>query len=231
MADCFTCDSERVMRVCVMSTFSFAALVSVVLRLYARRVQTMKLELNDYLSIVGLVCFRPLKGSPNADRILGLNLSINGLRNAKRHPCSPRPNNLQHELRPQGDACGTATLDHIRDFHPGFRFGSLYSNIPNTVFSSHLLRCSRLQSCIFSRRGTHLLLDMSAFRIALGSCHQRLLWRPEVSRYVHERIQPLDGRHGCCAPDARALGSSNADEPEAVHSCHVFHGSSVSTPK
>ena len=56
MADCLTCDSARVMHVCVLSAFSLAALVFVVFRLCARRIQKIKLELNDYLCIVGLVC-------------------------------------------------------------------------------------------------------------------------------------------------------------------------------
>ena len=55
MADCFVCDFARVMHVSVLSAFSFFALVSVVFRLWARRIQKVKLELNDYLCIVGLV--------------------------------------------------------------------------------------------------------------------------------------------------------------------------------
>ena len=55
MADCFACDSTRVMHVCVLSAFSFVALVSVIFRLWARKIQRLKLELNDYLCIVGLV--------------------------------------------------------------------------------------------------------------------------------------------------------------------------------
>ena len=45
----------RVMHVCVISAFSFAALVFVILRLYARKIHMIKLELNDYLCIIGLV--------------------------------------------------------------------------------------------------------------------------------------------------------------------------------
>ena len=63
MTDCFTCDFVRLMHVSVLSAFSFLALVSVVLRLCARKIQRVKLELNDYLCIVGLVCLRIIEGS------------------------------------------------------------------------------------------------------------------------------------------------------------------------
>ncbi|CAF9933487.1 MAG: hypothetical protein ALECFALPRED_005609 [Alectoria fallacina] len=55
MANCFTCDSTPVMHVCVLSAFSFATLLSVIFRFCARRIQRIRLELNDYLCIVGLV--------------------------------------------------------------------------------------------------------------------------------------------------------------------------------
>lgn len=61
MADCFRCDPMRVMHVCVLSAFSFTALVSVISRLCARKIRKIELELDDYLCIVGLVRSRPLK--------------------------------------------------------------------------------------------------------------------------------------------------------------------------
>lgn len=51
----------RVMHVCVLSAFSFTALVSVISRLCARKIRKIELELDDYLCIVGLVRSRPLK--------------------------------------------------------------------------------------------------------------------------------------------------------------------------
>lgn len=83
MADCITCDSARVTHVCVLSAFSLAALVFVILRLCARRIQTIKSELNDYLCIVGLVWSRTFKCQTTADRTLGLYLRINNLHHAK----------------------------------------------------------------------------------------------------------------------------------------------------
>lgn len=55
MTDCFNCDSMRVMHICVLSAFSFTALVSVISRLWARKIRKIQLELDDYLCIVGLV--------------------------------------------------------------------------------------------------------------------------------------------------------------------------------
>lgn len=43
------------MNVSVISVFAFLALVSVILRLWARKIKTIGLELNDYLCIGGLV--------------------------------------------------------------------------------------------------------------------------------------------------------------------------------
>jgi hypothetical protein len=40
----------------ILAIFSFVALISVVLRFWARRIQKLASELNDYLIIVGLVC-------------------------------------------------------------------------------------------------------------------------------------------------------------------------------
>lgn len=55
IANCFRCDSMRVMDVWVLSTFSFVAAVSVISRLCARKIRKIKLKLDDYLCIVGLV--------------------------------------------------------------------------------------------------------------------------------------------------------------------------------
>lgn len=51
----FSQDSTRVMHVAVLSVFSFLALVAVIFRLWARKIQRNKWETNDYLVIVGLV--------------------------------------------------------------------------------------------------------------------------------------------------------------------------------
>ncbi|CAF9903843.1 MAG: hypothetical protein ALECFALPRED_003006 [Alectoria fallacina] len=51
----FSQDSTRVMHVAVLSVFSFLALVAVIFRLWARKIQRNKWETNDYLVIVGLI--------------------------------------------------------------------------------------------------------------------------------------------------------------------------------
>ena len=51
----FSQDPTRVMHVAVLSVFSFVALVAVVLRLWARKLNKNVWEANDYLVIVGLV--------------------------------------------------------------------------------------------------------------------------------------------------------------------------------
>ena len=228
MADCFTCDSTRVMHVCVLSAFTFATLLSVLFRFCARRIQRIRLELNDYLCILGLVGSRPLECWPNADRTLGLHHGVDSLHNSFHSPQLSQP---RSRLGRQSAAGGTAPLDHVRYFHPGLCLGSLYSDFPDAVLSRDLLRRSRLQSGLFRGRSPSLLLDMPSFRIPLGSVHPRLLWRSEVSRSFHRSFQPLDGHHDCCTPNARSVGSSSADEEEADHSSHVFHGSSVSAPQ
>ena len=58
MSDSFAKDPTRVTHVAVLSIFSFFALVAVIFRLWARRVQRSRLEVNDYLCIVGLVCLK-----------------------------------------------------------------------------------------------------------------------------------------------------------------------------
>ena len=52
-------DSTRVMHVVVMTVFCFIAVVAVLFRLWARKIQRFRLELNDYLCIAGLVCVLP----------------------------------------------------------------------------------------------------------------------------------------------------------------------------
>lgn len=54
-SQCFRCDSTQVMHVALLATFAFLALVSVLFRLWSRKIQRMTLALNDYLCIVGLV--------------------------------------------------------------------------------------------------------------------------------------------------------------------------------
>ena len=137
MADCLTCDSVRVMHVCVLSTFSLAALVFVAFRLCARRIQMIKLELNDYLCIVGLVWSFKFKYQTNADRTLALYLGVNSLHNAKF-------GQSRQNLGKQSTARGTASLGHICDFHPGVCPESLHPNFPDAVISDHLLCSSRL---------------------------------------------------------------------------------------
>lgn len=171
MADCFTRDTTRVMHVSVLSAFSFATLVSVILRLCARKIQRMELELNDYLCLVGLVCSRPLKYSPNAHQTLDLYLRNDSLHNAFHHISSPRPSQPRRKLGRQRPARGTAPLGNIRDFRPSVCPDSLYANLPDAVFSYHLLRSPRLQFGLFCVRSPSLLLDMPAFRIPLGSVH------------------------------------------------------------
>ena len=51
----FSQDPTRVMHVIILSVFSFVALISVIFRLWARKLQKNIWEANDYLVIVGLV--------------------------------------------------------------------------------------------------------------------------------------------------------------------------------
>ncbi|KAM0802269.1 hypothetical protein BDR22DRAFT_971347 [Usnea florida] len=50
-----TCDSHRTMHVAVVSVFAFLALVSVILRVWARKIKKTSLELSDYLCFGGLI--------------------------------------------------------------------------------------------------------------------------------------------------------------------------------
>lgn len=59
MADCPTCDPSKTMHVSVISGFAILALIFVILRLWARRIKTVRLELNDYLCVGGLVYTMP----------------------------------------------------------------------------------------------------------------------------------------------------------------------------
>ena len=51
----FSQDPTRVMHVVVLAVFSFLALLAVIFRLWARKIQRHTWETNDYLVIVGLV--------------------------------------------------------------------------------------------------------------------------------------------------------------------------------
>jgi hypothetical protein len=55
MAPCVDCDSASIMHICVMSVFAFIAIVSVIMRLVARKIQRTRIELNDYLCVLALV--------------------------------------------------------------------------------------------------------------------------------------------------------------------------------
>lgn len=55
----FTEDPTRIMHIIVLSIFSFLAVVAVVFRLWARKIQRNIWELSDYLVIVGLVGVTP----------------------------------------------------------------------------------------------------------------------------------------------------------------------------
>ena len=58
MAHCSTsatCDSAKTMHVSVLSVFAFLALVSVIFRLWARRIKKIRLEMSDYLCFAGFV--------------------------------------------------------------------------------------------------------------------------------------------------------------------------------
>ena len=51
----FSQDPTRVAHVVVLAVFSFLALLAVIFRLWARKIQRHTWEVNDYLVIVGLV--------------------------------------------------------------------------------------------------------------------------------------------------------------------------------
>ncbi|CAF9935153.1 hypothetical protein IMSHALPRED_010126 [Imshaugia aleurites] len=55
MADCLNCDPSKIMHVSVVSVTAFLALISVIFRIWARMIKTMRFELNDYLCVGGLV--------------------------------------------------------------------------------------------------------------------------------------------------------------------------------
>lgn len=57
MADCPTCDPSKATHVSVVTVFGFLALISVIFRLWARMIKRVRLELNDYLCIGGLVLY------------------------------------------------------------------------------------------------------------------------------------------------------------------------------
>ena len=77
-------DSTRVAHVVILTCFCFIALVAVVFRLWARKIQRSRLEMNDYLCIVGLVCslfVAAIRKSANYD-ILGAYAGVISVHNA-----------------------------------------------------------------------------------------------------------------------------------------------------
>ena len=75
----FSQDPTRVTHVVVLSVFCFLAIVAVIFRLWARKIQQHVLEANDYLVIVGLVG-APQRGnirrSTETNQIWALALSV-----------------------------------------------------------------------------------------------------------------------------------------------------------
>ena len=59
----FSHDPTRVMHVVILSVFSFLALIAVIFRLWARKIQKKVWEANDHLIIFGLVGVAP-DGNP-----------------------------------------------------------------------------------------------------------------------------------------------------------------------
>lgn len=55
MTDCFSCDSTQVLHVSILVVFSFLAVASVGFRLWARKIQRIGLEFNDYICVAGLL--------------------------------------------------------------------------------------------------------------------------------------------------------------------------------
>ena len=51
----FSDDSARVAHVVVVAVFSFFAILALILRLWARKIKRVALDLSDYLLVVGLV--------------------------------------------------------------------------------------------------------------------------------------------------------------------------------
>ena len=98
MEDCLTCDSTQVMHVCVLSVFSFAALISVVFRLCARKIQMIRLELNDYLCIAGLVCYRPFSVDGMLIKSPDLHPRIDAVHNTWNCISGFNPRRSQYEL-------------------------------------------------------------------------------------------------------------------------------------
>ena len=76
-----------------------------------------------------------------------------------------------------------------------------------------------------------MLLDMPASGIPVGSVYQWLLWKSKVIGSVHWSVQPCNGRHNCCAPNASRMGPPNAYEEKADRGRYVLYGNSVSIPK
>ena len=64
------------MHVSVVSVFAFLALLSVIFRLWARRIKSVRLELNDYLCMGGLVYSPPQVSTPLANLSLDLRNSF-----------------------------------------------------------------------------------------------------------------------------------------------------------
>ena len=216
------------MHVCVLSAFSFAALISVLFRLCARKIQMIRLELNDYLCIAGLVCTRPFSAGGMLIESLDVHLRIDIFHDTFHYVSEFRPRRSQYELGRQGAADWTAAMGYLRNAYPGLSSDAVCSNLSDAIFSQSLLSGPRLQSGLFYGRGPSLFLDLPASRIHLGPVYRWVLREPKVSRHVHWSVQPLVGRHDCRAPNASVVGSPNAEEAEASHYRHVLHGSGVS---
>ena len=231
MENCLTCDSTRVVHVCVLSAFSFAALVSVVFRLCSRNIQKTRLELNDYLCIAGLVYTLPFNAGGMLIESLDLYPRLDDFHDAFHRRSDFRARQSQYELGGQGSADWSTGMGYLRNSYSGLSSDTICPNLSDAIFPTNMLSCSRLQSGLFHGRRPSCFLDMSASRIHLGPIRQWFLREPKVSRHVHRIVQPLVGHHGCRTPHASFVGSSNAEEAKASHKRHVLYGSGVSNPQ
>lgn len=217
----FSQDPTRVSHVVVLALFSFLALLAVIFRLWARKIQRHAWETNDYLVIVGLIWALALSiftmysniywdlggdntqyGSPEAiGRLVVLQFKVLSLLHDGR---------LVLAKSLTGAAGWHSPLGSRRHLHSRRGPRSLHSHISDKIFPHDLLRGPQHQRSIRSRYYPGRNSELPANCIQLEPLNTRwLLWRSEIAGSIHWRFQSANGRDCGRAPVTRPMGSAN----------------------
>ena len=104
-----------------------------------------------------------------------------------------------------------SSLGDSRDDNPCYDNRPLCTNLPPYANVQHRLLYNARGKCSLRFECSHCgLPHLSANNIQMGTIYgQRLLWRPEIARYVRRCYEPVTGRGNCDLAHADCVGIEN----------------------